>query len=164
MFCSLLAEHIEARRMHFSCHRVWMIFWSFIWTLFGHILDIFWIYFRDFYFSKDWNYTIEVILNVLFLVGRAHRGKKNALFVQKFMVWWALSRINRARRTNVKKRQKKSEIEKPDFAMTAIGALHLCWFLAVGSWIMWFIWSCKKTKLLEVKVINLFSQNGQVWT
>ena len=71
MFCSLLAEHIEARRMHFSCKSLWCD---------GHFLES----------------TV--------------RGGQMS-----------------------RKRQKKSEIEKPDFAMTAIGALHLCWFSAVGS-------------------------------
>ena len=66
-----------------------LVFWTCFWDFFVQS-------FRHFYYSKEWNYAIEVILNVLFLVGRAHRGKKNALFVQKFMVWWALSRINRA--------------------------------------------------------------------
>ena len=146
---------------------------TFLDTFLDNFLDMFLIiflanyigqFYRHFYFSEEWNYAIEAIINVLFLVGRAHRGKKNALFVQKFMVWWALSRINRARRTNVKKRQKKSEIEKPDFAMTAIGALHLCCFLAVGSWIAWFISSWDKNYCCyKPSKLTFFGQNGQVW-
>ena len=38
MFCSLLAEHIGARRMHFLCKSLWMIFDQF----YGHFLDTVW--------------------------------------------------------------------------------------------------------------------------
>ena len=162
----MLTHSFEKRRAHLVsslldriCYQSW---------LFGHVFEtFFWIldnFFKHFYFSKEWNYAIEVILNVLFLVGRAHRGKKNALFVQKFMVWWALSRINRARRTNVKKKAKKVGDWKTRFRNDCYRCSTSV--LVFGCWLLNQVIYLKlrhKWLLLQAEPIKFLIQNGQVW-